>query len=104
MKSLKLLQILILSLASFILLNIYENINAVPEFNPKNIDEIIPSCQIFIDDKEQITFDNLDKLKVSINIPDSSSWHTNLFKISLGSLIIDDKNKKKFRQHPYSYY
>jgi hypothetical protein len=96
MKSLKLLQILILSLTSFILLNIYENINAVPEFNPKNIDEITPSCQIFIDDKEQITFDNLDKLKVSINIPDSSSWHTNLFKISLGSLIIDDKNKKNF--------
>ena len=96
MKSLKLLQILILSFVLFVLLNIYENKTAEQEFNPVNVDEITPSCQIFIDGKQQITFDNLDKLELAINIPNSSGWFTNLFKASLGSLIIDNEYKKNF--------
>lgn len=96
MKLLKLIQILILSFVLFVLLNIYENITAEQEFNPVNVDEITPSCQIFIDGKQQITFDNLDKLELAINIPNSSGWFTNLFKASLGSLIIDNEYKKNF--------
>ena len=42
-------------------------------FNAVNEDEIIPSCQIFIDGKEQITFDNLEKYR-SFNKHTRFAW------------------------------
>ena len=75
MRLLKLLQISILSLSSFLLINFYENFNEVSEFSSINEDEISPSCQIFVDGKEQITFENLENLEIEINISDSNNWY-----------------------------
>ena len=84
MKLLKLLQISILSLSSFLLINFYENFNEVSEYININDDEISPSCQIFSKGKEQITFENLENLEIEITIPDSNNWYKNLFEASLG--------------------
>ena len=96
MRLLKLLQIWILSLSSFLLINFYENFNEVSEFSSINEDEISPSCQIFVDGKEQITFENLENLEIEINISDSNNWYKNLYRASLGYLVIEDKHKKNF--------
>ncbi len=99
MKSLKLLQISILSLASFIFINFYENIDNNSDFEPLNSDEILSSCQIYNSDKPQITFENLENLEIAINIPNSNGWYKNLFKASLGYLVIEDVHKKNFKSN-----
>ena len=99
MRLLKLLQISILSLSSFLLINFYENFNEVSEFSSINEDEISPSCQIFVDGKEQITFENLENLEIEINISDSNNWYKNLYRASLGYLVIEDKHKKNFESN-----
>lgn len=99
MKLLKLLQISILSLSSFLLINFYENFNEVSEYININDDEISPSCQIFSKGKEQITFENLENLEIEITIPDSNNWYKNLFEASLGYLVIEEKHKKNFESN-----
>jgi len=108
MKLSKLVQVLILSLIPFVLLNLFERtqseeiftkVNANSELLDVNPDEIIPSCQIYEKNEKLITQENLENLSFSIEISDSRAWNRNLFRAYLDVYFIPDKYKKYYKSN-----
>ena len=105
MKLSKLVQVLILSLIPFVLINLFEKnqseeifseVNTDSKLLDTNPDEIMPSCQIYEKNEKLITSENLENLSLSIEIADSRDWNRNLFRAYLDAYFIPDKYKKYF--------
>lgn len=106
MKLSKLVQVLILSLLPFVLINLFEKnqseeifleVNTDSKLLDTNPDEIMPSCQIYEKNEKLITSENLENLSLSIEIADSRDWNRNLFRAYLDAYFIPDKYKKYYK-------